>query len=314
MAEKINGAKAAFAKYAYLAASLLWALYVLGQERGPNSDFYNKLSYFLFLLAPLNRLSTNVPSATKSYYGIVSFSSELNKIKGNKPQSIVVDEHLERIIANAKSLKISLVINKLCYSVKGKVLFDNFSLVINAGEKILITGDNATGKSTLINLITGIARPNSGKIYLKIEGSRDGQCEIDCNSNNSDYVRKLISTVLQTSRIIDVLDALNNKTSASGENVYSGGESQFQAITRTSVSYFPIILFDETTSALDKKNKSKFRKHLDTLDKQTVLFATHDQDEIESFLNRRTYKHIILQGKGKVKVNEKRHVRNLKPS
>jgi len=91
MAEKINGAKAAFAKYAYLAASLLWALYVLGQERGPNSDFYNKLSYFLFLLAPLNRLSTNVPSATKSYYGIVSFSSELNKIKGNKPQSIVVD-------------------------------------------------------------------------------------------------------------------------------------------------------------------------------------------------------------------------------
>ena len=47
-----------------------------------------------------------------------------------------------------------------------KVLKD-VNITINKGEVVALIGDNGAGKSTLIKVITGVHRPNSGKIFFK---------------------------------------------------------------------------------------------------------------------------------------------------
>ena len=46
------------------------------------------------------------------------------------------------------------------------------SITVEAGETVVLLGSNGNGKSTLINCIMGIVRPNAGEIYLEADGER----------------------------------------------------------------------------------------------------------------------------------------------
>ncbi len=52
------------------------------------------------------------------------------------------------------------------YRDDGPAILDNVSLVIRSGEAIGITGDNGTGKSTIVNLMSGICRPSQGRVLI----------------------------------------------------------------------------------------------------------------------------------------------------
>ncbi len=52
------------------------------------------------------------------------------------------------------------------YRDDGPSILDNVSLVIRSGEAIGITGDNGTGKSTIVNLMSGICRPSQGRVLI----------------------------------------------------------------------------------------------------------------------------------------------------
>ena len=51
--------------------------------------------------------------------------------------------------------------------VNNKVILKNFNLDIQSGDKVLIAGKSGIGKSTVVNLLLGFRKPDSGKIYFR---------------------------------------------------------------------------------------------------------------------------------------------------
>ncbi len=156
----------------------------------------------------------------------------------------------------------------------------NINITINAGETLLVVGENGAGKTTFVKLLCGLYKPTGGKIYLN---------ETDTLEFDQTRYRELISAVFQdfglfamsigenvcamktqdAGKMRQALDAVNlsgvvdgteKKTDTSLYRIFdekgvefSGGEMQRLAIARAIYKDSPILVLDEPTSALDPK-------------------------------------------------------------
>ncbi len=181
-----------------------------------------------------------------------------------------------------------------------KHLLDNISFKINKGETIAFVGKTGSGKSTICNLLVRFLESSQGEILL---GGTDIK-EID-----KKYLRENVKYVLQNpflySKTIYENIAISNKT-ISDKKVYkaaeiasihsdilkfkegystlvgekgttlSGGQKQRLAIARMLVSDSPVIIFDDSLSALDTKTDKLIRTALKSKDNnQTMIIVTH---------------------------------------
>ena len=106
-----------------------------------------------------------------SYASIKSHSDSLLTVK----KFIVQKEESPRLI-NYEDISFKnweLKLDNISYSYskseitkKDMPILQNFSLVINKGDKILLNGESGTGKSTLLRLICSITKPSSGNIFF----------------------------------------------------------------------------------------------------------------------------------------------------
>jgi NHLM bacteriocin system ABC transporter ATP-binding protein len=173
-------------------------------------------------------------------------------------------------------------------------VLNGISLNVEPGEFVALVGGTGAGKSTILNLLLGFDRPDSGAVYV------DGK---DLQKLDIQAVRQQLGVVLQDGRIIkdtvfrnlatgrpiteehawDALqmvglqedieampDGLNTIIS---ENIFSGGQSQRLLIARAIVTRPRIIIFDEATSALDNKTQSIVSRSLEELNASRVVVA-----------------------------------------
>lgn len=179
-------------------------------------------------------------------------------------------------------------------------LLNNISFSIKAGETIAIVGKTGSGKTTICNLLTRFLDNTAGEIYL------DG---INIKEIEKHHLRKNIRMVLQDpflfsktvyeniSIINDSYSNLAVKRAAKlahidteiekfehgyqtivGEKgtTLSGGQKQRIAIARVLVDEAPILIFDDSLSALDTKTDFLIRQALSQKEKkQTMLIITH---------------------------------------
>lgn len=184
-----------------------------------------------------------------------------------------------------------------------KKVLDKFSLSINEGEFLAITGESGKGKTTVLNLIGLLEEQDSGNIII------DGMKNILPNSKKSTKVlREEISYLFQNFALIDeetvsynlsiatkyiksskneklkkIKDALKTVGLSGYENkkIYelSGGEQQRVAIARIILKPSKIILADEPTGSLDEENAKAIFSLLRSINKEgkTVIIVTHDK-------------------------------------
>ncbi|MGA4722242.1 ATP-binding cassette domain-containing protein [Fictibacillus nanhaiensis] len=174
---------------------------------------------------------------------------------------------------------------------------------INKGEFVSILGESGSGKSTLMNIIGGMDRDFEGDVVV------DGKSLQGMKENDLDAYRKLkIGFIFQSFNLISHLSVLDNvvltmqmtdmNTSEREEkakkvltelglgdhltkkpNQLSGGQKQRVAIARALSNDPDIILADEPTGALDKKNSDQIMHLLDRIAAQgkLVITVTHSQ-------------------------------------
>ncbi|MCP4134038.1 MAG: ABC transporter ATP-binding protein [bacterium] len=192
---------------------------------------------------------------------------------------------------------------KKSYKVAGKrrTFLDDIDLGIDTGEIVSITGKSGCGKTTLLNVIAGIATPDSGRIYSHGKKLRYGLDLVSARRRNRDMgfifqTFKLIpnasvmANVLLPARIRgkvnreikmyaeEVLGKLqmykfrNNKA-----GILSGGQKQRVSIARALVNSPSIILADEPTANLDKKTSIEIFTVLEELKREgkAILIVTH---------------------------------------
>ena len=188
-------------------------------------------------------------------------------------------------------------IRNLRKSFEDKVLFDNFNLDIPDGSIVVISGESGSGKSTLLNMIGGIEEPDRGTITV------DG-FDVTGKGNKRKYYRDVVGFLFQNFALLENKTVKENlemiqKAGRSGveigealdkvgltdvfnKKVYklSGGEQQRIALARLMIKKCSVILADEPTGSLDKRNSEVVMSVLHDLNLQgkTVIVVTHDED------------------------------------
>ncbi len=181
----------------------------------------------------------------------------------------------------------------------------DLNLDIEAGEFVSLMGPSGTGKSTLLNLISGIDKPDSGTIHVAgVEITRFSRGQLaDWRAINLGYI-------FQTHNLVPVLSAYENvelptlllrMTAAERRNrielaleavgltdragyyprQLSGGQEQRVGIARAIVASPKVIVADEPTGSLDADTSQQIQVLLQRLNRElnmTMVMVTHDPE------------------------------------
>lgn len=171
---------------------------------------------------------------------------------------------------------------------KDKKLIENLSFSISKNEFVSIVGSSGCGKSTIIKLISGINKKETGEIIGKKTAYMPQKdlllpwrtvleniiLPIELNKKDLNEGRKKACNYLEKLNLIDYKDKYPYEL--------SGGMKQRVSFIRTLLTEADILLLDEPFSALDAITKENLQKWLlDVLKNfdKSVIFITHDINE-----------------------------------
>lgn len=169
---------------------------------------------------------------------------------------------------------------------------------INKGELVVIVGPSGAGKTTALNILGGMDKPTSGKVFVdgKEISKLNNRQLIEYRRNDIGFVFQFYNLVqnltakenveLATQLCVDALDVdeILNKVGLEERkdnfpSQLSGGEQQRVAIARAIAKNPKLLLCDEPTGALDYKTGKSILKLLQDMarnEKMTVIIITHN--------------------------------------
>jgi ATP-binding cassette subfamily B protein len=247
-----------------------------------NSMFLTLTSQILVVIGTLPQLSQAAESIDSIYE--VLESSDLEENSGKKP--------FDKIDGKFEFVNVSYQ-----YPDTSRHALKDFTLTVEQGQSVAFIGPSGAGKSTVLSLVLGFVRSDSGKLFI------DGKdiMEMDLRT-----YRKFVGVVTQESvffsgsvyenvaygdkdispaQVIDALKAADAYDFIEDlpEGIYtnigadglklSGGQMQRLAIARAIVRDPKVIIFDEATSSLDIESEEKVRLALDRLMKGRTTFV-----------------------------------------
>ncbi len=180
---------------------------------------------------------------------------------------------------------------------EGKIIFQNLTLKIERGEKVVILGKSGSGKTSLIGLLLGFATPLAGQVFFDgdlIDGDsvwnvRRRVAYVDQDGSiGSGQVMETIRGIfsLKNNAQMQISDQeiyalmsqfdLDRDTTHSQVGELSGGERQRVAIVISLLLNREVYLLDEVTSALDQPLKEKVAEYFLNQDELTAMIVSHD--------------------------------------
>ncbi len=203
-----------------------------------------------------------------------------------------------------------------------QIILDKVSFKLRRGETKLVLGGSGSGKSTIINLVLGLLKPDGGEIFV------DGEEISGLDDQELMRVRKKIGMVFQEGALFDSLSVFENVAyRLTEENVdpdeiehevrrmlhfvdlddaidkmpseLSGGMRRRVGIARALVGNPSIVLFDEPTAGLDPptaRTICELAIKLRDLEDVSSIFVTHEMNNLEYISS----EYAIVDGKGQV--------------
>lgn len=180
-----------------------------------------------------------------------------------------------------------------------QIVLNKIDLTIPNVGLVVLKGANGSGKTSLLNLIAGLDKPNEGTIEV------DGKVITNFSEKEmTDYREKFITLIPQKGELFDNLTVKENIELLGGnqkiddicnflklqeiqnekaKNI-SGGEQQKTAIGRAIMKSTSIIIADEPTSSLDPETSIIIFKFLKRLSQnKLIILVTHDIESVSSF-------------------------------
>lgn len=273
-------------------------LYIVNKYQNDISSFLALISMFIL---GLYRLVPSINRVLSSYNEVVFFYKSLDIIHNDLIYEIE-DLGNEEVEFNEK-----IVIDNISFLYEEKkTVLKNITMEIKKNSKIAFVGESGSGKSTFVDLLMGLYRPVTGKIYID---------EQILNEENIKSWRKKIGyipqhiylfdgTVAQNVAFMDRIDEDRVKKVLKQANIYdfleehhlgidtqvgenglklSGGQKQRIAIARALYNDPEVLVLDEATSALDTQTEAKIMDEIyQACENKTLLIIAHRLSTIQN--------------------------------
>ena len=254
------------------------------------------------ILPNILKINENFQNISYSSISVNYIINEFNKTKNNN-EICNIDSNINQLIGIEK-----IEFRNVDFEYEKNIkIFKNLNISFFKGKTFGIIGDSGKGKSTLLNLISNLYEPTSGKIHYsnnqveiekKLLKNQIGYVSQDnfiyddnvLNNilfgmgNNKTLTKKIKSFLIQTKLSKKFIKNGKLTSSSLGEkgNVISDGQKQRVAISRALLRNPSIYIFDEATNALDKENQREIIKIIDQIKLDSiVIVVSHDPKVIE---------------------------------
>lgn len=312
-AKKINSIIGSLPRYIieiFLVIVLVITLLVVSQS---NNLIINNLTLLGFFSATFIRLTPSAYRIISSLQRIKFTQKILNSFSKNLQyfEKIKDDNDDKKFNKNRENIQVKdkIVIKnvKFSYSSKKK-LFEDLNLEIKIGSTIGIFGESGSGKSSFVNLLTGLLKPEKGKILINnidiftniylwrknigyvpqniflIDDTFKKNISLDFNIQSENF--KKLNECLKKSELEKFInslpDGINTLVGERGKRI-SGGQLQRVGIARALYNNPEILIFDESTSALDKETEIEILKNIYKIkDKKTMIIITHKKELLKN--------------------------------
>lgn len=232
----------------------------------------------------VSRFSANASKAKQA----TSRARQIDKIQlADIKRSSRVNPYI-RFKSGKKLHRQALTLESLGHSYDEGPLFENGNLMVEAGSRVAILGENGVGKSTLLRCLQGELAPSNGRVKWS-ENALTGYCPQDTAaefnseltlfewmsqwrkpSHNEQIVRATLGQLLFSS------DDFNK-----GVRVCSGGEKNRLLFGKLMMSEPNVLVLDEPTNHLDMEAIESLNLALDHYE-GTLIFVSHDREFVSS--------------------------------
>lgn len=186
-------------------------------------------------------------------------------------------------------------VKDLCFSYKGSSynVVDGLTFSVNPGEALVFVGPNGTGKSTVLSMVAGILKPDSGSIHIPENfgyvPQGTGLFEDMSVIDNLRFFYDLKKIAVPSTLPLGLEPHRHKKISQ-----LSGGLAKRVSIACALVGNPPLVIFDEPCTGLDVVSRNIMQRIILQLKKHgtSVIYACHESSEFEPF-----YDSLIFMGR-----------------
>ena len=188
---------------------------------------------------------------------------------------------------------------------ENRVIIDQFDLLVKPGDRIGIIGKNGTGKSTLLNILSGRIPLDSGQ---RVIGQTVKVAYYTQESGDMDENKRMIEYLNETAQIVETTDGKTISSTQMLERFLfpshthgtlirklSGGERRRLYLLKILMQEPNVLLLDEPTNDLDTQTLTVLEDYLEEF-AGVVITVSHDR----YFLDKVVEQLIILEGSGKI--------------
>ena len=279
---------------------IYYVILVLGAFSIAKGDItYGVLIAILQIVNQLRMPLQNVSGILPQYYSALASAERLLELEDIEDEEKPIDsDKLENFAQGFKEIKAE----NLSFSYnEEKVIFDSLNFSIERGDTVALRGESGRGKTTLFKLLLGLYSADNGGLfvddkkltsaYRKLfayvpQGNMilSGSIRENISLNRENLTEEELISACKTAEIYDYIsslpDGFDTVLSERGAGL-SEGQVQRLAIARALVSSCPILLLDESTSALDEKTEKAVLKNLSELKDKTILIITHRESVLD---------------------------------
>ncbi|MDT3251117.1 ABC transporter ATP-binding protein [Serratia sp. root2] len=203
-----------------------------------------------------------------------------------------------------RSGKIVFEMEDVNYQVGDKVLVRNFSAQVQRGDKIALVGPNGCGKTTLLKLMLGQLKADSGRVHcgtkLEVAYFDQHRADLDPERTVMDNLAEGKQEVMVNGRSRHVLGYLQDflfhpKRAMTPVKALSGGERNRLLLAKLFLKPSNLLILDEPTNDLDVETLELLEELIDGY-QGTVLLVSHDRQ----FVDNSVTECWIFEGKGAI--------------
>ena len=268
----------------------------LADEANQNAEFDKKLAKEeVWIRQGIKARRTRNEGRVRALERLRAERSERRNGQGNTKLAVVKAENSGRKVLSASNVS---------FQYADKVIINDFSIVIDRGDKIGLIGDNGAGKSTLLKLLLGQLQPTLGEIE---QGTNLQIAYFDQLREQLDPELTVADTVLDGGEFVDTATGKRHVMSYLADFLFapararspvkslSGGEKNRLLLARLFTKPANLIIMDEPTNDLDLETLEILEEKLVEFP-GTLLLVSHDRE----FLDNVVTSVLVFEGEGKV--------------